>query len=172
MNARCDFMQLGKIGFSYQVEVVDRHGNVIDRETVDNIIPTEGLNHLLATELLGGTPITTWYLLLFKGDYTPVAGDTAATFPGSATEATEYDNSTRHALVLASTGAGTVSNTASKVEAVFNATVTIYGAAIVSASAKGATTGVLLSAAKFASTKPMTDDAILRVTAGIALTPS
>lgn len=162
----------GPVGFTYTIEQLDKHGTVLSTEVVENIIPNEGLNHILATELLGGTPVTTWYLLLFKGDYAPVAGDTAATFPGNATEATEYDNSTRHALTLAPNGTGVVDNSASKAEVVFNDTVTIYGAAIVSAAAKGATTGVLLSAAKFATPKAMEDDAILRVTVGIALTSS
>lgn len=167
-----EIMHQSPVGFTYTIEQLDPHGNVLSTEVVENIIPTEGLNHILATELLGGAQVTTWYLLLFKGDYTPVAGDTAATFPGDATEATEYVNSTRHALTLASTGAGTVDNSASKVEAEFNDTVTIYGAAIISSAAKGATTGTLLSAAKFATSKPMENGAILRVTAGIALTSS
>lgn len=158
-------------GFTYTVEVV-KDGRVIDREVVHNLMPEEGRNHMLDVTLGGGTQITTWYLLPFSGDYTPVSGDTAATFPASATEATQYTDATRKALVFGAAAGGVKDNSANRAELEFNDTVTVYGAAIVSAAAKGAASGVLISAARFATAKPMENGAILRITAGITLSSS
>lgn len=160
-----------KGGISYAVEVV-KNGEVLHREVVHNIMPEEGRNYVLDVSLGAATQITTWYLLPFSGDYTPDDNDTAATFPASATEATQYDNSTRHAVVFGAASGGVKNNSANLAEIEFNDDVTIYGVALVSASAKGATTGVLYSAARFSSAKAMENGAILRVTAGAVLTSS
>lgn len=166
-----NLIDAAKSGFTYTVEVV-RDGEVIDREVVHNLMPTEGRNHMLDVALGDDMQITTWYLLPFSGDYTPVSGDTAATFPASATEATRYTDVTRKALVFGAAVDGVKDNSANRAELEFNDTVTIYGAAIVSAAAKGATTGVLLSAARFSTAKPMENGSILRITAGITLSSS
>ena len=165
-----DSVQAGMhAGFEYLVEVVDKHGRVRDSEVIKNLMPTEGLNHMLNTELKGGAQVSSWYMGLFSGNYTPLAGDTAATFPGSATESSAYDEATRELLVFGTVAAGAVDNSAARAEFTMNATVTIYGGFIASASAKGATSGVLLSAVKFASPKALADDEVLRVTAGFTL---
>lgn len=83
-----------RVGFTYLVEHV-RGGVVIDREVVHNLVPTEGLNYILEAALRGGAALSTWYIALFEGNYTPVAGVTAATFPAAATECTAYDQATR-----------------------------------------------------------------------------
>ncbi len=158
-----------KAAFTYLIEVIDKAGNVRDSEVIKNLMPTEGLNHLLNTELKGGAQVTSWYMGLFSGNYTPVNGDTAATFPGSATESSAYDEATREILVFGTVAAGAVDNSASRAEFTINTTVTIYGGFITSASAKGATSGTLLSAVRFASPKPLADDEVLRVTAGFTL---
>lgn len=152
-------------GFIYTVEVL-KNGEVVDSEVVHNLIPTEGLNHMLATEFAGGTPVATWYIGLYEANYTPVAGDTAATFVGLATETTTYTEATRRAFVPGAVAGGSVSNTASKAEFTSSANKTVYGAFMTSAAAKGATSGVLISAVKFASPKTFDLDSVLRVTAG------
>jgi hypothetical protein len=155
-------------GVVYEVELV-RKGQVIARERVHNLMPTEGLNHLISVGVKGGTQIGTWYIGLFEGNYTPLATDTAAAFPAAATECTAYDETTREEFVDGAAAAGAVNNSASKAEFTLNASKTLYGAFMASAPAKGATTGVLLSAARFASPKAGEAGDIIRVTGGLTL---
>jgi len=157
-----------KARFRYLVEVV-KDGVVTDSEVVDNLMPTEGLNHMLGVTLKAVTQAATWYIGLYEGNYTPVAGDTAATFPASATETTTYAESTRVEFNEGSITAGAVDNSANRAEFTFNAAKTVYGGFISSASAKGGVTGALLSAVKFSSPKVLEIGAILRVTAGFTL---
>lgn len=157
-----------KAGFTYLVEVV-RDGRVIDSETVHNLMPAEGLNHVLGVTFKGESQVTSWFVGLFEGNYTPVAGDTAASFPGSATECTAYSEATRRALTLGAIAAGSADNTGSRAEFTMNANKTVYGGFVTSASAKGATTGTLISAVRFASAKSLSSDDVLRVTAGFTL---
>ncbi len=130
-----------------------RDGEVIDAWEDSNLVVNEGLNSLLSVYFNGGTQITTWYLGVFEGNYTPVATVTAATITSASTECTTYAASTRVAFDEAAPAAQVISNSASRASFVFNATKTIYGAFLVSASAKSATTGTLFSAARFSSSK-------------------
>lgn len=156
------------IQFKYLIEVV-KDGRVIDSEVVDNIVPTEGLNHILNTVLKGGVQVPQWYLGVYEGNYTPVAGDTAAGFAAAATESSSYSGTTRPAYTPGAVAGGAVSNSTSVTEFTFNAQKTIYGGFMVSSNVRGGTAGVLLSAVKFASAKAMEPGAILRVTAGLTL---
>lgn len=121
-----------------------------------NLVPTEGLNHILMVALSNTAKLNTFYLALYSGNYTPTAALTAANFTATATEivsGTEgYSEATRQTWVPVITAAGVMDNYASK--AVFTiataTSLTIRGAALLSASAKGATTGVLISAARYA----------------------
>ncbi len=155
--------------FTYLIEVV-KDGVVVDSEVVDNIVPTEGLNHVLNTVFKGGAQISSWYLGVFKGNYTPVPGDTAATLPGAAVESADYTGTNRPAFVPGSVAGGAVSNSATVAEFSFSVPAVIYGGFMTSAQARGATTGVLMSVVKFASAKSVDAGALLRVTAGITLT--
>ena len=141
---------------------------LVDDDLVHNLVPTEGLNHMLNTEFKGGAQVGTWYLALFQGNYTPVAGDTAATFSASATEATAYSEATRVQWVEGTVAGGQLDNAASRAEFTMTSLITVYGAALLSATAKGATTGVLSSIARFSSPKISVD--VIRVTAGYVLT--
>jgi hypothetical protein len=145
---------------------------VLSTEDVTNLIPTEGLNYVLGAALTGVSPISSWYIALFEGDYTPVAGVTAASFPGAATECTAYDESTRQAWTPGAVAAGSVNNSASKAVFTMNATKTVYGLAQTSQSAKSSTSGTLVSVARFASAKSVVDDDILNVTSTLTMTSS
>lgn len=126
-----------------------------------NLVPVEGLNHLLTTTLANGSKNSNWYLALYSGAYTPVSGLTAATFPAAASELTSntegYSETARRPWTPGAASNGTIDNTDAK--AAFTiataGSVTVNGAALLSASAKGATTGVLMSAAKFAATRTL-----------------
>lgn len=143
---------------------------VLSSEEIDNLVPTEGLNYLLGAGLTGVSQLSSWYIALFEGNYTPVAGVTAATFPAAATESTAYDEAARVAWTPGSISGGSVTNSASKAVFTINATKTIYGIAQSSASAKSATTGVLVSVAKFAAAKSVVAADVLNVTSTITMT--
>lgn len=157
-------------GFRYLVETIDKDGIVIESEVVDNLIPTEGINHILSVAFKGSSQVTTWYLGLFEANYTPAIGDTAATLPGLATESTAYTSGTRVAWVSGAVAGGSVDNVASRAEFTANATKTIYGGFLSSSPAKGAATGVLTSIVRFASPRVLDSGSILRVTAGLTIT--
>ena len=143
---------------------------VLSTEEVSNLIPTEGLNYMLGTALTGLTQSSTWYIALFEGNYTPVAGVTAATFPADATECTAYAEAARVTWTPGSISAGSVSNTASKAVFTINATKTVYGIAQTSVSTKSATTGTLISVARFAVAKSVVATDVLNVTSTISAT--
>lgn len=144
-----------------------RDGRIIDEWEEDhNLVVDEGLNAWLDIMLHGSTQISTWYVGIFEGNYTPVAGVTAATITANSTECTAYDEATRVAYNEAAASSKVTTNTANKATFTINATKTIYGAFIASASAKSATSGTLLSAARFASSKSVvaTDQLLLTYT--------
>lgn len=146
--------------------------HLADKETIHNIVPTQGLNHILSVVGNAGTQITTWYLGLFEANYTPVLADTAATFPASSTESTAYAEAVRQTWVEAVPSGGAITNSASKAEFTMNATKTLFGAFLTSSSVKGGITGTLLSAAKFSASKTVDSGDIARITASLTLTSS
>jgi hypothetical protein len=154
-----------KIGGVFSFSVV-RDGQVIDAWDEDNIIVDEGLNYALDTSFSGGTPITTWYIGLFKNSYVPIASNIMATFPsaGVANEATtEYLEATRPAWVEAGVANKVITNSASP--AVFNvqSSVTVQGSFLSSSSVKGGTAGVLSAAAKFAAPRVLEANDVLNI---------
>lgn len=159
----------GRIGFSYTVEHL-RDGIVIDREEVHNLIPIEGINYLLATGFKSGVQVASWYMGIYENNYTPQAADTAATFPGGgfAGESTAYDEVSRGAVTLGTPSGGALASTAN-VTFTMNATKTIYGGFIASASGKGALTGTLASAVKFASSKNVQAGDVLSISASFSI---
>ena len=150
-------------GGRFDIEHV-RGGEVIDEFSTNNIVTNEGLNHILNTTFNGGTQITTWYLGLFEGNYTPVSTVTAATITAASTESTAYDEAARQEFMEALSTAQSTTNVANKATFTMSASKTLYGAFLVSASAKSATSGTLLSAARFGAAKTVVDDDQLLVT--------
>lgn len=156
-------------GFIWVGDLV-RKGIVIQREVVPvhNITPDEGLLHLAGVGFKSATQVANWYVAPFGGNYTPSNADTAGATPAACGElTTQYDETTRQALVLGSLALD-MDNSASLAEFTLNATVTIYGALMISSAAKGATTGVLMSMVRFASPKNGSDGDIFRLNAGVA----
>lgn len=139
-----------------------REGEVIDEWDCDNLVVNQGLDSLLSIMFASATQITSWFIGVFSGNYTPVATDTAATFPGAATESSAYTSGTRPAFTAVE-ATQNVSNSASPATFTVNAGVTLYGAFITSSSVKGGTGGVLWSAAQFPAPKVLsnTDQCLL-----------
>jgi hypothetical protein len=121
-----------------------------------NLLPTEGLNHILMVALSSTAKLNTFYLALYSGNYTPTTARTAANFTATATELVSntegYSETTRRTWTPAAAASGQIDNVASKAAfTIATATsVTVRGAALLSDSVKGATSGVLVSAARFA----------------------
>lgn len=155
-------------GFEYLVEVV-RDGKIVDREVVHNLVPTEGMNHILNTVLKAGTQVPTWYVGLFQGDYIPETSDTMSTLPTEAVEATQYSGAVRPSFTPGAVTGGAVNNSAAQTVFTFTGAATVYGGFISSSNVKGGTSGVLLSVVRFATPKVLDADAELRVTAGLTL---
>lgn len=155
-----------QLGGVFTVEHM-RDGELIDTWQAPNIVTNEGLNHTLNVLLNGGTQVGTWYIGLFEGNYTPVSTVTAATITAASTECIAYDETVRQTYVEAVATAQVTTNTASKATFTMNATKTIYGAFLVSASAKSATSGTLLAAAPFSASKAVVATDQLLVTYAI-----
>jgi len=130
-----------------------RDGEIIDEFDNKNLVVNEGLDALLNIMFHNDTQIATWNLGLFEGNYTPVAGVTAATIATDATESTAYDESSRPAFNEAAASGQQIDNTNNRATFTFNASKTIYGAFLISDSTKGGTSGTLFSAARFSSSK-------------------
>jgi hypothetical protein len=141
-----------QVGGFFTIEHV-RQGEVIDKWEDHNLVVNEGLDYLLDVAFHGASQVTTWYIGLFEGNYTPVNTLTAATVAAAATESTAYDETTRQEYVESASSGQQTTNSASKAAFTINATKSIYGAFLASASAKGATTGKLLSASRFSAAK-------------------
>lgn len=119
-----------------------------------NIVVNQGLDELLNQTLAAQTQITAWYVALFEANYTILSSTTAANFTANATESTAYSESTRQAWTAnAATSTQSVTNSSSKATFSINATKTIYGAALLSASAKSATSGKMYAGGQFASSR-------------------
>lgn len=120
-----------------------------------NLLPDQGLTYLLDVGLNNGTKLPTWYLSLYGANYTPLAGLTAASYPATASEITSsaegYTESTRVVWTPTAPTTPLIDNVANKgaFTIATASSLTIYGAALLSESAKGAVTGKIISATKF-----------------------
>lgn len=123
-----------------------------------NTLLTEGLTHILNVNFpptAGYAQIAQWYVAPYSNDYTPDATLKAATFPTTAGEFTAYTNATRKPLTIAAAATSpSTGNTGNEAQIQMNATggpFNIYGAAILSQSAKSSIGGVAFAAVRLAS---------------------
>lgn len=152
-----------KAGGVFTVEHV-RNGEVIGKEEIHNLVVDQGLNHILDTVFHGSTPVTTWYVGIFEGNYVPLATDTASNFPGSATESIVYDEANRIEYVEAASSSKSITNSANKATFTINATKTIYGGFLASVATKSSTSGTLMAAAKFGTARSVVSGDQLLIT--------
>lgn len=147
-------------------------GELIERFAGPNIIPTQGLNHILDVIAHGVTAVNPWYVALYNGATVPGAGLTGANFAATQTEFTGYDETTRVAFNEGAAAAGVIDNAASRAVFTCNASATVRGGALLSASAKGANGAgdVLLACAAFPSSRAVVDDDELAVKYTLTLT--
>jgi hypothetical protein len=134
----------------------DGLGLIID----PNIVPLEALNYLLKAGVKNSGGLATWYVAPFLNNIDPLSTITAATFDGVLLEFRAYDEASRVAwTVPTDPTAGAYTNAASPATFTGDDTidpddgVDIYGAAILSAATKGATTGKIFAASLFSRTR-------------------
>jgi len=140
-----------------------REGDLLSSDSSHNIMVNEGLNHVLSVLVAGTTQIDPWYVALFEGNYTPIAGDSASDIASNSTETTAYDESVRQTYVEGTASGQSIDNSASKASFTMNATKTIYGGFLASINTKSGTTGTLLCASRFDASKSVVATDVLDI---------
>lgn len=140
-------------------------------EYSDNLLVTEGRDYMQNVAFAGGAQIGTWYIAIFSGAVTPLASWDASNFAASATEiTTQYDEASRPEWTPTAVDDGVISSYTAKSSFTANDSITVRGAALISSSAKGATTGTLAAASRFGADKSLVDGEIIDVGYQITLT--
>lgn len=123
----------------------------------DNIIVTEGFAHLLNVTFDTSTAKPAgYYLAIFSGNTAPAANWTAAAFAAVASEIVSmtegHTGATRPVWTPAKTTTGSIDNMAAVASLTIatSSQLNVTGAALLTGSARGGTTGVLVSASLYA----------------------
>lgn len=142
----------------------------------ENLIPTEGLAHILNVAL-GTTPKpASYHLALFSAAAQPAANWTAASFASTASEIVSmtegYSAATRPTWTPANTSTNSIDNmtAVAKVTMKTASSLTVQGAAMLTNSSKGSTAGALISASKYAAPRVFQDGDTYEIGYRISLT--
>lgn len=142
----------------------------------ENLIPTEGLAHILNVAL-GTTPKpASYHLALFSAAAQPQANWTATSFASTASEIVSmtegYSSATRPTWTPANTTTNSIDNMAAvaKVTMKTASSLTVQGAAMLTNSSKGSTAGALISASKYAAPRVFQDGDTYEIGYRISLT--
>ncbi|QLI49430.1 hypothetical protein vBPaeMUSP18_26 [Pseudomonas phage vB_PaeM_USP_18] len=152
-----------KQGVMASGEYFDRiNGGEWDR--TPNLIVTEGLAHILSVALGGTAKPAGYFLALFSGAAAPAANWTAASFAAAASEIVSltegYTSPTRPAWTPPSSTANNSIDNMAAIASVTMATagqLNVSGAAMLTNSTRGGTTGKLISATKYAADRVFQD---------------
>ncbi len=148
----------------WEIVCRDKHGRFKWRDSIENLVTNAGEDEVLAATLKN-TAQAAWYVMLTDGTPTVAEGDTSSSHAGW-TEVQTYSEAVRQTLTLGAVSAQSVDNSASKASYSINGTVTVGGAALISDSTKGGSTGILYSAGAFSGgDKALADGDTLDVTA-------
>lgn len=157
-----------QVGFVYTIRHY-RNGALLETIRQKNLMPEEGINHMLGL-LAGGAQHPTWYIGLYGNDYTPQPTDKMLTFPSLAGEVSGYTGD-RKAFVNIPVAGGTLTNIGNEAEFTFETNVTIHGGFMSSHQTKGSTSGVLLSAVQLPSPRNFLAGDTISVGAGLEISP-
>ncbi len=158
-----------------------RDGKLIHAQSGKNTFTTEGMAYLLnvmfGTTSKAGAAI--FYVGIFKNNVTPGLTDTAAAKLGAAGsygECQDADYATpltnKPAYTIASTSTASCTNAASAASFTIAQGITVYGAFLGTAAAKTDVSGVLMSAKKFWTARPVVSADVLAVTYVVTATTS
>lgn len=125
-----------------------------DEQVDPNTMTLQGLTYGIKAMVAGFAQISTWYVAPFSADVAPTTALTAANYTATQTEFTNYAESTRVVWAQDAEASQTIVNSADKADfTISSGGGTVWGAALVSASAKSATTGTLLCCSKFSASR-------------------
>ena len=156
-------------GIYFPVQGVKASGEYIERvnggdwDVTSNLIVTEGLAHMLNVAFGSSPKPSGYFLALFSGTAAPAPGWTAASFAATANEISSmtegYTSPTRPAWTSVNTNTSSIDNMATVASVTFATAseLTVTGAAMLTNSTRGGTTGALISATKYASERKFQD---------------
>ena len=141
-----------------------------------NLITTEGFAHMLNVGFGSTAKPAGYYLALFNGAAAPAANWTAASFAATAGEIVSmsegYTSATRPQWSPANTSTGSIDNfaTAASITIATASSLNVTGAAILTNSTRGGTTGALISATKYAAARVFQNGDIFEIGYRLSLT--
>lgn len=128
-----------------------------------NLVVNEGLAHLLNVAMGGKAKATGYYLALFSGATAPAANWTAANFAAVASEIVSmtegYTSATRPQWTPTDTTSNQIDNftATASVTIATSSQLNVTGAALLTNSTKGGTSGTLISATKYSAARTFQD---------------
>ena len=143
---------------------------------IPNLIVNEGLAHILNVALGTIPKPAGYYLALFSGATAPAANWTASNFASVSSEIVSmtegYTSATRPAWTPTNTATGSIDNmtTVASVTIATATALNVTGAALLTNSTRGGTTGVLVSATKYATTRVFQNGDIYEIGYRLSLT--
>lgn len=158
-----------KAGIYFPKQGVQASGEYFDRinggdwQRTPNLIVNEGLAHILNVALGNTAKPAGYFLALFSGSAAPAANWTAANFASAASEIVSmtegYTSPTRPEWTPADTSTNSIDNMAAVASLTIATTsqLNVTGAAMLSNSTRGGTTGKLISATKYAAARVFQD---------------
>lgn len=144
-----------RAGGVFKIQCLDKDGVLKWDAESHNLVVNVGLKDMNEKYFTGSAYTATWFVGLYGAGSSnnPAAGDTAASHAGW-TEVTTYSQANRPTATFGTSTTAdpsVISNSASPASFSINGTTTVGGAFLISNSTKGGTTGILFSAADFAS---------------------
>lgn len=160
------------LAYVYDFELVNPDGTIADSWQEKNIIPGDGVEHLAKVMFGDAAPISTFYMGLFQGNYVPDSNSKSSQLQTAVGEFLAYDETVRPLWNRLFDGVGAIGNGHSKAEFTCNADRRLYGCFLVSESAKGSNTGLLLSIARFQTPRDVVAGQVARGRVTLNLIPT
>ena len=157
-----------------------RDGKLLHKQVGKNTFTTEGMAFLLNTMFhdISKAASHIWYVGLFKNNVTPALADTAAKLGSGNTygecQDADYDDplTNRPSYETEDTTTAVISNVNSKAHFVMNASITVYGAFLTNTAAKTDSSGTLMCAKRFGTSRAVIADDEIYVTYQVTTTTS
>lgn len=168
-DLKAENYQMTEQGIYFPKQGILAQGEYFDRinggewQTTHNLVVNEGLAHLLNVAMGTTAKPAGYYLALFSGATAPAANWTAANFATVAAEIVSmtegYTNATRPQWTPQNTTTNSIDNfnAVAKVTIATSSQLTVTGAAMLTNSTKGGTTGTLISASKYTAARVFQD---------------
>ena len=168
-DLKAENYQMTEQGIYFPKQGILAQGEYFDRinggewQTTHNLVVNEGLAHLLNVAMGTTAKPAGYYLALFSGATAPAANWTAANFSSVAAEIVSmtegYTNATRPQWTPQNTSTNSIDNfnAVAKVTIATSSQLTVTGAAMLTNSTKGGTTGTLISASKYTAARVFQD---------------